>query len=99
MEKVQAKLLYQKAINVWGEKSQLEMLQEEATELALAIRKYIRKPNEDTLSALASEVADVKIMLEQLAVMVPDIVTLANQWGDLKLERLEKALFELGAED
>ncbi|HCR77991.1 MAG TPA: hypothetical protein DIW37_16610 [Chryseobacterium sp.] len=99
MEKIKAKELYQKAIKVSGEKAQLEMLQEEATELALATRKYIRKPNEETLSALASEVADVKIMLEQLAIMIPDIVTLANQWGDLKLERLEKTLFELGAQD
>jgi len=99
MEKIKAKELYQKAIKVSGEKAQLEMLQEEATELALATRKYIRKPNEETLSALASEVADVKIMLEQLALLIPDIVTLANQWGDLKLERLEKTLFELGAQD
>lgn len=99
MEKVKAKELYQKAIKVWGEKAQLEMLQEEATELALATRKYIRKPNEDTLSVLASEVADVKIMLEQLAVMLPDIVTLANQWGDLKLERLDTRLLEKRFED
>lgn len=37
MEKQQ---LYTKTIEKWGIRSQLEMLQEEALELALAARKY-----------------------------------------------------------
>ncbi|AQW91315.1 hypothetical protein CMU89_16970 [Elizabethkingia anophelis] len=90
----EAKLLYEKALEKWGHKSQLEMLQEESTELALATRKYIRNPNEETLTALASEVADVKIMIEQLAFMIPDIIILSNEWCKVKLERLGKILDE-----
>ncbi|WP_126654097.1 nucleoside triphosphate pyrophosphohydrolase family protein [Chryseobacterium aureum] len=99
MEYSKAKEIYQKAIDTWGEKAQLEMLQEESTELALATRKYVRMPNNDNMTALASEVADVKIMLEQLVIMVPDIIHMSNDWYDIKMERLDKRLNAKSFED
>lgn len=92
MDHTKAKEIYQKAIDTWGERAQLEMLQEESTELALATRKYIRTPNDENMTALVSEVADVKIMLEQLVIMVPDIIHMSNDWYDIKMERLNKRL-------
>jgi len=47
------KTIYQKAIDKWGERSQLEMAQEEATELALAVRRFIIDPHYDNYLNLA----------------------------------------------
>jgi NTP pyrophosphatase (non-canonical NTP hydrolase) len=80
--------IYKKAIELWGKKSQLEMLQEESTELALAVRKYIRKPNDRTFNDLASEIADVEIMIEQVIVMFPVMINHINSEKQFKLTRL-----------
>lgn len=58
--------IYVDAIKTWGVRAQLEMLQEEATELALAVRKFIRKRTEECEANLAEEIADVEIMIEQI---------------------------------
>ncbi|GEJ46037.1 hypothetical protein [Chryseobacterium sp. ON_d1] len=99
MDYEKSKEIYQKAISTWGEIAQLEMLQEESTELALATRKYIRIPNDENMTKLASEVADVKIMLEQLEFMYPDITVMSNDWRKNKLSRLEQRLNKLNFED
>lgn len=61
--------IYKRAIEEWGEKAQYEMAQEEATELALAIRKYIRKKDDDSYVDMISEIADMEIMIEQIKMM------------------------------
>lgn len=61
--------IYQKALKKWKERSQLEMAQEEAIEFALAIRKFIRKADDQTFSNLLEEIADVEIMIEQIKMM------------------------------
>lgn len=69
MEKEKRNEIYELAIKKWGELAQLEMAQEEATELALAVRKHVRKNNEASLNHLAEEIADVEIMIEQITFM------------------------------
>ena len=80
--------IYQKAIEKWGEKSQLEMLQEEATELALATRKFIRVPCDRTKFDLVGEIADVEIMIEQFKMMHPDIAEQLENKKRFKINRL-----------
>ena len=86
--------IYDRTIEKWGHRSQLEMAQEEATELALAVRKHIRKGNEDTWLYMCYEIADVEIMIEQIKRMIPSSVGAIEQAKSYKLERLEKRLNE-----
>jgi phosphoribosyl-ATP pyrophosphohydrolase len=65
----QREKVYKMALKKWGEKAQLEMAQEEATELALAVRKHIRKNDDSSFSNLVEEIADVEIMIEQIVMM------------------------------
>lgn len=48
------------------------MLQEEATELALAVRKLIRRPNQQTYNNLIEEIGDVEIMISQIKFIFKD---------------------------
>jgi NTP pyrophosphatase (non-canonical NTP hydrolase) len=84
--------IYKQAIEKWGEKSQLEMAQEEATELALAIRKFIRNGCYKTFDDLASELADVEIMTEQIKVIYPELIEKIQEHKEFKLERLVKRI-------
>ena len=89
----QRKTLYQKAIDTWGDRAQLEMAQEEATELALAIRRLIRG-KENAITELVSEIADVEIMIEQIKFMNPHCVMAIEDEKDFKLNRLNDRLNE-----
>lgn len=84
--------ILQKAIDTWGERCQLEMAQEEATELALACRKFIRNINDDNFNNLGSEIADVEIMIKQIKFMFPKINLIIEEQKVFKLTRLEKRL-------
>lgn len=84
--------LYKKAIEKWGERSQLEMAQEEATELALACRKFIRNPGEKQYTNLAEEIGDIEVMIEQLKLMNPSIQLSIDRIKEIKLERLKRRL-------
>jgi len=81
--------LFEKTIAKWGHRAQLEMAQEESTELALAIRKFMRKNDTTTFDAMASEIADVEIMIEQIKIMLPDIQEKVYSEKEYKLKRLE----------
>lgn len=83
------------AIETWGEQSQLEMLQEESTELALAVRKFIRVQNDEKFKDLASEIADVEIMIKQINIMFPTINNIVKEQKTFKLERLNDRLNKL----
>lgn len=92
------KTLYQEVVKKWGEKSQLGMAQEEAAELIQAISKYNRAVQFGSTSdvskrieELASEVADVSIMLEQI-IQIFDITDVVSQAKEYKLNRLENRL-------
>jgi len=94
MNTVKRKELYKATIEKWGQTAQLEMAQEEATELALACRKFVRKPNDESFKALASEIADNEIMHEQIKEMYPSIQEYIDSEKDFKLNRLSRRVFE-----
>lgn len=87
----QRKTLYRKAVDTWGDIAQLEMAQEEATELALAIRRLIRG-KKNAMNELVSEIADVEIMIEQIKFMSPHCVMAIESEKDFKLNRLNDRL-------
>ncbi|WP_428067363.1 hypothetical protein [Chryseobacterium gambrini] len=81
--------VYSAAIEKWGSTAQIEMLQEESTELALAARKFMRKGNPETYNSLIGELADVEIMIEQMKLMFPSAETEINLQKDFKINRLK----------
>lgn len=85
--------VYKKAIEKWGVTAQLEMAQEEATELALAVRKFIRKQDDQSFDDMANEIADVEIMIEQIKQMYPETVNLIKEHKIFKIKRLEKRIY------
>lgn len=93
MEKQQKEKIYSDAILLWGRRAQLEMAQEEATELALATRKFIRDgDNTQRYFDMAGEIADVEIMIEQIKFMLPSIEQYVETKKHEKLVRLEKRI-------
>lgn len=81
--------IYRKAIDTFGELNQKVIATEEMAELIKELSKSFRgQPNRD---AIAEEVADVSIMLEQLC-MIYDIKDAVEVWKRRKLDRLEKRL-------
>lgn len=74
--------VYEKALDKWGRVAQVFMLFEEMAELQKAVCKWERDPSREKLMAIADEVADVRIMLEQIQIVfgieearVKDIMT------------------------
>ena len=60
--------LYHSAIDQWGESAQVAMFHEEVGELLMTLGHYLR--DRATPEQLADEIADVRVMLEQLVGMV-----------------------------
>jgi len=80
--------LYTKALEVWGEEAQIKMVLEELSELSLSILHYYR--GKCSLQDIASEVADVEIMVGQLKIIFPELEGHAKCLKDYKLQRLEE---------
>lgn len=59
------KLYCWQALNQWGETAQLDMVVEEALELALAIQDY-KRGRKRARERIIEEMADVMLMLDQL---------------------------------
>lgn len=87
---------YARAINIWGTYSQMEMALEESIELSLAIKKILRTNNEKTFKDLVGEVADVKIMIEQIELIFKDknFSSKVARVMDYKIDRLRNRLDE-----
>ena len=83
--------LLQRAIAKWGEDAQMKMVLEEMSELQKEICKLWR--GKDNRDAIAEEVADVEIMLDQLKLML-DIPYQVEQHRQNKLQRLQERLEE-----
>ena len=68
--------LYDKAVELWGQNSQIMMAVEEMAELTQKLSHYTRKNKKVKFKEMASEIADVRIMLEQLECMfsISDLV-------------------------
>jgi len=80
--------IYQKAVDKWGNASQMMMAQEECGELIACISQFTR--GRKSKYHLAEEVADVEIMCEQLRYMIgSDIV---DKEKTKKAERLAERL-------
>lgn len=79
------------AIARYGENAQMIIAMEEMAELTKELSKFLRGAhNED---AIAEEIADVRIMLEQLEIMF-DCAGAAAVYQAAKVERLRKRLEE-----
>ena len=68
MEKEQRIELYKQAIAKWGEEAQVNMVYEECGELITAIAQF--KRGRTSHHDVMTELADVSIMIEQLATMM-----------------------------
>lgn len=83
------------AISSYGETAQLIMAIEEMSELTKALCKYKRaKTPEDVFSVfdnITEEIADVKIMLEQIEIMF-GCRCAVKRWETMKINRLKKRL-------
>ena len=74
--------IYKRAIERFGEMAQTDILIEEMSELTKAIIKNRRKPSERTKRDILEEMADVQIMLDQMALI----------FGDSRVFRAEKII-------
>lgn len=88
MEKIKRIELYKRAMSLFGFESQLSVLGEESSELAVDIFKYQNK--KATISKLLEEVADVEIMIEQMRLYFGDSVI--DEIKNAKLQRFASFL-------
>lgn len=82
--------VYKTVVEKWGNTAQLEMAQEEATEMALAVRKFVRKQDDATFTHMIEEIADVENMIAQIEFMYPtaNIRQMIEHQKDFKLNRV-----------
>ncbi len=80
--------ILEKAVTTYGAQAQIDMMIEEMSELTKALCKYRRKPEEYTFADVLEEMADVQIMLNQMALIFDD----CTEQEIAKLERLERRL-------
>lgn len=83
--------LYRKAIATYGEQAQCIVAIEELSELQKELTKFLRGKLDQ--GHLGEEIADVKIMVEQL-VLIFRCKEEVEGWRRQKLERLERRLDE-----
>lgn len=87
--KDQREEIYSVALNVWGAHAQELMAVEEMSELTQALSKHFRGKTD--LVNIVEEIADVRIMLEQLE-MLFDCSAAVQGALDYKIERLQELL-------
>ena len=88
MERDERSKLYLRAIRNWGEEAQTNMVNEECGELITAIAQF--KRGRTSHHDVMTELADVAIMVEQLATIMS--YSDFEQEKDRKLERLRERL-------
>ena len=92
--------LLEQMIRKYGESKQLDMVIEECSELIKAVSKYKREDNRENIpmriKSIAEEEADVRIMLEQIDIMMlkhdPDYTKRVYCEMDIKEKRIKKML-------
>ena len=84
--------IYRAALNTFGTEAQIKMLFEEIGELMTAICQYSR--GRDKVAHVAEEIADVGIMLDQMAVLF-DCEAEVEIQRKYKLRRLEQRIEEV----
>lgn len=87
------KEILQKAIDKWGKDTQINKIQEEALELALALnqRKCPTKDVEQMEANLYDELADMKIMMAQAEILFD--ADRINERVKFKLDKLQSKYF------
>ncbi len=88
--------IYRMALREYGAEMQYVVAIEELSELQKEICKLLRGGGD--LNCLAEEIADVKIMTEQLT-LIFGCKEAVNEWRQKKLERLERRLANAGSGD
>ncbi|BDR73367.1 hypothetical protein K144316041_23780 [Clostridium tetani] len=83
------KEIYKKAISKYGLYAQIDMVFEEMSELQKELCKF--KRGKSNISNIAEEIADVKIMLEQMELAF-DIKDKVKFEKNLKIKRLEERI-------
>lgn len=83
--------IYRAVIYAWGAENQEKMVVEEMSELTKEICKHWR--GRDNLDAIADEIADVTIMLEQLR-LIYNLNDAVRAHMDKKILRLQDRLTE-----
>lgn len=81
--------IFEQAIKTYGEEAQVKMVLEEVAELQKEICKLWR--GRDNIQAIAEEVADVGIMLDQLKLIL-DITEDVQQFREKKITRLKERI-------
>lgn len=82
-------IVMEEALDKFGAERQIRKLTEEMAELQKAICKW--QENEGGVEAIAEELADVRIMLDQMA-MLFDVERQEMEWREMKLHRLAERL-------
>ena len=83
--------VYKAALHKWGTRAQLNVVIEELSELTKEVCKLLR--GNHNMDALAEEIADVTIMLEQLRLMYGLDADVCGHIDD-KVRRLERRIVE-----
>ncbi len=89
--------VFQKAVKHYGKEAQLRQLQEECAELIVAISHYLRNNSDEHKENLLEEIADLKVMFEQLPFILEngdDMVRISKIRHD-KIVRLRKRIKQL----
>ena len=89
------RVVYEAAIEHFGEDVQIWVTLEEMSELVKALAKLYRSPSwapmEPLITALVDELADVTIMMEQLRIIY-DLNEAVKDRMDFKLDRLQQRI-------
>ncbi len=88
---MEIKELYKLALEKWGTSAQVTQAMEECGELIAALNQYFFRERL-TRADLASEIADVELMCEQLRVIIGDKTI--NKEKARKVRRLRKRLMK-----
>ena len=91
-DKESADTIYRAALDTFGTEAQTKMLFEEMGELMSAICKHSR--GRDEVAHIAEEIADVHIMLDQMAVLF-DCEAEVERMKRYKLRRMEQRIEEV----
>lgn len=81
--------IFSAAIKTWGAEVQTLIVMEEMAELQKELCKHSR--GADNRTAIAEEIADVQIMLEQMMIL-HDCIGLTKAYREEKIKRLEERI-------
>mgnify|MGYP000917593903 CR=1 FL=1 len=95
LETIDSREICREALTQWGEQAQITMVFEEMAELQKELCKYLR--GKDVTEAIAEEIADVELMLEQMKLLF-NIEEQVEDVKRCKLMRLSQRLATTEAE-